>query len=264
MKSQKIFTKETTFNLVPQQEAYTLPSDIYIENRVSLVEFSPSGADRDFYVLDPGSLKERAAFFFGTPRFYIRRGGQILLVPIPDTGAAKIRLTYIKKLPKLDIRRARIDTVTTAGQNITSLVLDTTQPIDDTELNKYTQFSVVDKDGNQTMRYIPFTNIDTTTGVVTVDPAFAFETTESITAGDYLVAGPDTTNAPDIPDTLERYIFEYMNLKAFKRDSSRDAQEAINEFQFMEQEILDLYSEPDDDITNVTILSTEFTGDEFV
>jgi hypothetical protein len=264
MKSQKIFTAEFSFNLVRSQEAYPLPRDIYIENRVALVEFSPSGRDRDFFVLDPGSLKERGSFILAQPRFYIRRGGELVFVPIPDNARGKIRVTYIKRLPKVDIRRARIDSVTTAGQNITALTLDTAVTLDADALNKYTQFSVVDLDGNQTMRYVPFTNIDTSTGIVTVDPAFAFETTESIAAGNYLVSGPDTANAPRVPDTLERYYFEYMNLKAFKRDSSTDSAEATQEFIDMETEILDLYGEPDDDITSVPVLSTEFTGDEYI
>jgi hypothetical protein len=264
--SQKIFTKEETIPLIQRQEAYDLPSDTYIENRVSLVEFSNTGRDSDFFPLDQGTLRERRGFqSFAQPRFYIRRGGQLLMSPVPDSSTYKIRVTYVRRLQKLDIRRAQIDTVVTgAGNTITSLTLKTSAVIDDVALATYTQFSVVDKDGIQTMRSIPYDSIDTGSGIVTITPGFAFEDGETITADDYLVAYPNGTNQSEMPDTLERYLVEFMNMKAANKDSSNDSSFVTPDFIEMENEILTLFAEPDDDILTVPLLSQEFTGDEFV
>jgi hypothetical protein len=253
-----LFSKEKLIDVVSQQEEYSLPSDIFLNNKIILVEYTVTGQSKDNYVLKQAKLQERISFPVGHPSFYIRKSGTILLVPTPDQSNGKIRLTYVKRLNKLDIRRAKISAVTTSGSSITSLTLDNTALIDVDELNKFQYFSVVDTDGNQTMRNIKFTNIDDSTGVVTVDGSFSFESGETIAANNYIVSNKFSCNTSELPDECERYIVEYMNWKTMKRDSNSDSQELSQELQMIEQELVDSFSEPHDDVDYVTILDDQY------
>lgn len=259
----RVFMKETIFNTVSQQEAYDLPADMLFQNRISNIEISLTGTVKDYFTLDQATLKERNTIVFGDPLRYIRVGGKILLNPVPNTSQNKIRMYYVNRLPRLDTRRATVLSVTTnASNNITALTFDVAQNLDSAALNKNTQFSIVDADGVQKMRRIPFTNIDTSTGVVTVDPTFVFESTESIAAGDYVVAAPDGSNSSELPDSLERYIVNFMNWKALKRDSSGDSAEAQAEILALEAEIVESFSDVDDDIHRIPLINNAFIVDE--
>lgn len=265
-KNEKIFTKEFFFNTVARQERYTLPDDILYENKVSNVELSTNGNTDDYFPIDQATIKERNTISRGTPNYYIRLSGQILLNPVPDSAINKVRLLYINRINRLDKRRALIDSVTTLGTQITSLTLDTTQLIDKAALDREVRFSVVNEDGVTQMRRVKFTNIDDTTGVVTIDPAFNFKNdeneVETISAGDYLVGGGFSTNKSELPFSIERYLLAYMNWKAFKRDSSADSQEAQVELLAIEDDIIQSFSDVDDDIQGIPITSHRFIVDE--
>ena len=164
-----IFQEEELINAVQGQEAYSIPSDALLGNRVDLVEYSTDGQERNYRVLAQGNKLERISGIDSTPAFYIRRSGVILLQPAPDDASGLIRLTYQKRLPKIDVRRATIDSVTTSGSSITSLILDTTVEIQSTELLEDNRVTVVDREGVITMKNIPIDAIDDTgTGAVTV------------------------------------------------------------------------------------------------
>ena len=97
-----MFQVEKEIQCVANQEAYNIPSNAFLQNKVDLVEFSQSGTSSDYYELKQGQLPERIA---GTgssgSSFYIRRAGQLLLQPTPQSSSSKIRLTYQKKMPVL-------------------------------------------------------------------------------------------------------------------------------------------------------------------
>jgi hypothetical protein len=194
---------------------------------------------------------------------YIRVAGKVLLNPIPKrsiTGGLKI--AYVKRLPQLDIRRAQIDTVTTLNNEITTLVLDITQEIQKDELLEENYFCIVNADGDQTMKSIPYTNIDETTGIVTIAAGFTFEDGETITADDYLVRGTDSTNRSELADTCERYLNGYCNWKVLRRDSSGDSVEQTTELVALQTEIVEIYKETDDDIKYPAIDDVQFLDDE--
>ena len=261
-KSDKVFTDEYEFTTVPSQESYQLPDDILFDNMVSNVEIALSGRDRDYFPLDQATVKERNTVTFGDPSYYFRLGGKVYLNPVPDTSLNRVRLVYIRRLNRLDKRRATISAVTTSAQQITSLTLDTTQLIDKTHLDKETRFSVVDADGDVQMRRVKFTNIDDATGIVTIDPSFTFEEDESISVGDYLVGGGFSTNRSELPNSLERYLIAYMNWKVLKRDSSADSQEAQAELLAIETDILESFADVDDDIHKIPLIDQRFIIDE--
>lgn len=257
----EVFQTETTINAVPRQEAYDIPSDALLGNRVDLVEYTNNGNERDYYILKQGRISERfSGINASTPAFYIRRSGQLLLQPIPDDGIGKIRLTYQKRLPTLDIRRAKVGSVTldNVGNTITSLTFDTTQTIDESVLEEQGFITIVDKNGNIKMKSIPVDDVDAGSGTVTVEAGFTFEEGETIEVGDYAVSGEDATTHSQLQPICERYIIQYMVWKILKRDSSNDALEASQELQALQSSIVESFSQPDSDVDYVSILDPQF------
>lgn len=252
------FQDESIISTVVGQESYDIPQDALLGTRIEYVEYSSTGQDKDYYALKLGNLIERKTGVFAEPSFYIRRSKTILLTGQPQTSGAKLRVTYQKKLARLDIRRATVSAVTLASSSITSLTLDTSVLLDDTALLEEGYVTVVNKYGAIQMKRIPVTAIDTSTGVVTIEPGFTFESGETIAVGDYLLRGPVSTTHSELPDICERYLLSYANWKIFRRDSSNDAIEQGQELQVLERDILDGFEEPEGDVPTVAVLDPQF------
>jgi len=265
-----VFQAEKVINAVAGQEIYSLPSDTFLGIRIDMVEYSSSGGTDEYYTIKKASKRERTSGFTADPSFYIRRNKEILLQPAPDTNG-KIRVTYQKRLPKLDIRRGTVDStwVPSSELNTTTntfinnrIVLDSTTSIDKTELLEENFISIVDKNGNIKMKNIPIDDIDALTGIVTVTSGFVYETGETISSGDYAVRGTESTTHSQLPDNVERYLVAYSNWKIFKRDSSVDSTEAQAELLALETDIVESFSVPDADVNYIPILDDQFLGSE--
>ena len=102
----KVFIEETIMNIVSDQESYEFPSDIFLENKVHKVEYSSSGDEEDYYILEEGDYSVRSSGQSGSPLNYIRMSGKILLAPIPTSG--KLRINYVKRIRELDLRIAEV------------------------------------------------------------------------------------------------------------------------------------------------------------
>jgi hypothetical protein len=253
----QVFTSTYTFTTVADQEAYSIPSyKAYLKNKVSQVEFSKTNSTNDYYYLRPGYLRERDTGANGDPEKYIRRGGEILMLPTPTGSGGLLRLTYIRKIKKLDKRRGIIKAVTAADSAITNLEITylNSSSIDAAQLNSNTRFTVVDKYGNIKMENVLLSGITTSASydaTLTVDSSFTYATGESIAVDDYIVSGPYSTTHFELGDEVERYIQLYTEWKILKRDSSIDSQEAIQELAQIEEDIIASYAEISDDILEI-------------
>lgn len=260
---QSVFIEETTKDVAYGVAEVDLPKDILLDNRVAAVYYTTTGNIRDNRRLKPSVTAERVYGAFSDPILYIRRSGKLILYPTPDrTIQDGLTIAYVKKLPRLDIRRATIKAVTTTGNQITSLQLDDAAELYRDELLKHPYFCVVNAIGEQTMRRVRFTDIDNSTSIVTIDPSFEFEDGETIAVGDYLVTGEDTYNVSMLPDTCERFLTAYCNWKVLKRDSSNDSSEQTTELEAMRNEIVDIFSDTDEDTKDIPIVDTQFIDDE--
>jgi len=253
-----VFLTEYTTSVVGGQEAYTLPNKIYMGNKVTQVEYSSNSSGVNYFnPLKPGMLFERRSgnSGYGDPAKYIRKSGQILLLPVPQSSTGQLRITYVHRLPKLDLRRGSVASVTldSATSTITALSLNvSTDSVDGTELAKWTRISIVDEEGNVQMSNIKITGVDASTGVVTVDSAFTYESGEAITAGDYIVGGDYSTTHVQLDAMVERYLIAYATLKILQRDSNiADLQSQQNILLAMEDEIVSAYKEVSDDIVEI-------------
>lgn len=248
---------------VVNQEAYAMPRDLYLGTRIDMIEYSCSGLPTDYYLLKKGQLKERLNTQAGNPAFYIRRGDEILIQPKPQQSG-KIRWSYQRTIPKLDVRRAVVLSVVldTNAKTITSLTFDPSVLLDSDALLEQGKISIVDAAGAVKMRDIPISAIDGTTGVVTVEPGFVFQSGETIAAGNYACRGGFSSTNSQLPEVTEKYLLEYCNARILVRDSQTDASD-VSQILLKVQETLRLaYSEPDNDPDRVPLLDMQFLGVE--
>lgn len=252
----KIFLVDKEIDAVKGTYQYSLPKDIHMGNMVASVEYSSTGLEDDYYELESAPLSYRSSVE-GSPAFYIRKNGVILLAPAPNENG-KIRVSYIQKPRRLAKRAASIDSSATSGSSITSLFLNvSTDSIESTELARHNFFTVVDRDGDVLMSQVEFDNINTTTGEVTITSGFTFESGETIPAGAYLVPGKYSSTHTSLPESVERYLKAYCAWKIMKRDSSVDYSEQQEELLAMESEIVDAYADISDDVHRIPEINAD-------
>lgn len=251
-----VFLTEFIQNITSRQETYDLPSDAYIGNKVTNVEYSSTGSEIDYVPLILGNLKNRASGVYGDPCFYIRQSGKLILSPVPDRSSAKLRLAYIKRIDQIDIRRGIISSVSLTDNTITSLLgdLSSTTYLDISSLSAAEYVCIVDTYGNIKMRNLPIISLDSSTGELVIDSSFEFQDGETIEVGDYVVTGKDTSTHSELERNCERYILAYASWRLMRRDSSVDAPEENNELTTMEREIAAAYAEVNDDVINIPII----------
>lgn len=276
-KHPSVFVEETVISVVSGQEAYSLPSDAFLGNKVSNVEFSSTGNDQDYYNLEEISLKRRRPGSSGDPSKYIRKSGKLLLAPIPTSG--KIRLNYVKRIPELDLRRGIVSgyflcsdpsyTTQTTCENATEtwatpsdlssgavLTLNSSELLTSTtDLTEHQYICIVDKDGNMKMKNIPLSTVVDVNSLIL--GSHTAEEGESISVGDYVVGGKDTTTHSELPRNVERYLIAYCAWKILKRDSSVDSQEAVQELLQMENDIVESYAVISDDVQYIPLINEE-------
>lgn len=256
----RAFIKEALMDTVANQEVYTLPADMLDHGGLISVEYSDSGNAQYYYKLEPLMPRERSSSLSASPNFYIRRANTILLRPIPTNSIVNgLRLQYIKRVDKLNIRRGQVSAVTLSTNTISALTLNTATFTNPNGFSEDDYMCIVDKDGNVKMRNIRFDSINTGSGVVTVSSGFTFETGETIAVGDYMVIGRNTsTNQLDIDETVERYLIQYAVLKINQADSNNDSQEAMQNLMLLKQQIIDSYAAMDEDV--ISIPETNYDG----
>lgn len=254
--SPEVFLAEKTISAVADQEAYDIPFDAFMDNRIYSVEYTTS-TDSFYYQLKQGRFHERLTYQSGTPSFYIRRAGQILLQPKPQSTGT-IRLTYVNRPPTLDLSRGTVSAVTLNSSNntITSLTLATSS--DFTTLDLQNHFTIVNRNGVVQMSRIEFDSIDTSTGVVTVNSSFVYETGETIAVGDTVCTGEFATTHSQLKDNCERYLIHYAAMMVLQRDSSNDWREQSLLVDRLEQDIVQAYAEADTDVDYIPILDNSY------
>jgi len=258
---EKVFAKTAVYDSVRSVDFLALPEDIFTVHHVILVEYTTTGQAKDYYALNRAKPIERRSYE-GTPAAYIPFSDKIILSPIPDTSIGNsVRVTYNEKKPRIDKRRAFIDTaiLDSATKTITSLSLSTSSDITFVEDDFLEQdyLCVVDRDGNILMEKIPFTSVSSS-GVVTVAPGFTYQTGETLPGGSYAVLGKRSTTTSKLPDTCEKYLIAYAEWKIFKRDSSSDAGEAMMELQMMEADIVESFAQVSGDFDHIPVVNLDY------
>ena len=102
------------------------------------------------------------------------------------------------------------------------------------------------------MTDIEYDSIDETTGIVTLtNSSHTYISGETLTAGDFIVVGKNSSTHSELVDFVERYLLAYCSWKILKRDSSVDYQEQQTELSQLETEIVASYADISDDIYEI-------------
>lgn len=220
-------------DVVANQEAYALPTDIFSSNMVYSIEFSPDGQTANYYTLD--LMYRREPTISGYPEQYFVDNGNYYLFPVPASTGGKLRVRYEKRLDRLDIPRGLIVDVPTIGDSSISLQLNTAAPfpLPDSAAfipdDIWEAVCIVDNIG--TMRYrncrqplYPWTATtsfyDTASDILYVQPPSGenpgdvqTEIQDIVSNGDYqlyVVAGLDSTCFSPLPDHFESIFVSWM------------------------------------------------------
>ncbi len=245
-RSPKIFTDEITIDC-NGSDSYPIPSNAFLGNKITDVKYRSNLSLEYERRIDPDYVTNLIYQGEGHPLKYMRRPGRIVLQPNPRIG--QLRVTYVKRAPKLDLQRGVVEAVTLDTSTITSLQLNvTTEELDIDALNRDEFLTVVDSLGTIKMANVRFSSINTTTGVVTLHPTDSFSVGETIEVGDLVVSGKYSSTHSIFDESIERYIQAYAELIVYKRDGSSEIQSQIEVLSLIQQEIIESYAQVTDDL----------------
>lgn len=235
-------------------EDYDQPFDMFARNQSVTLEYT-SGTDADYVTLKKVTQLERSTIA-GRPTQYILEGTRILVNAYPATGT--FRLTYTRRLPLVDKRRATVASRTLSGSfALTALALS---GYTDADYLLADHLCVVDFNGVIKARGIPYTGV--TLGVVTIQGSTYTLPTgyTTITVGEYVCLGAYTSTHFQVDESAEDFLVAYCSRRILNRDGSPDAAELTADELTMLEDITDIYTD-DADIDQVPVTNCDYFGD---
>lgn len=237
------YRKEHTFSAAGT-ESYDQPIDMLLTNQAVTLQYSSSGVAKDYYNLQQSAPLERWTMQ-GNPSRYYLQGRKIFVNCYPLLGS--FRLVYNASLPAVDKRRATVSSHTTAGGALTALTLSTSAPFTAADYALYDHLCIVGFDGTVKMRGIPYTAVNSGSGVVTIQGgSYTYPSGSTIANGDYVCLGEYASTHPQIDDQAESFLLTYVSRRILMRDSSTDTADLTAEEVAMLQGIVGLYAESPD------------------
>ena len=249
------FVVDSIVSVIGGQEEYSIPDNMFVNNRLVSVQYSQNGQAREYYNLSPRSLRDRYTDVGSHPSWYIRRSGKILLNPIPTSSQGTLRIEYYRELDHLQLRAGTITSVSGTTTLTAINITDDASVLENLINNVGDKYlCICDKDGLVKEYNIPYTSYSA--GAFTM-ASHVRTGTETIVAGDYITVGKYTTTHSDLPFSTERFLVSYGALMALKLDSSSDFKEEAEIMQLQKQDILDSFGDVDEDIHDFPILDHE-------
>ena len=207
-----LFMKDYEFNLIPGQDEYVLPIDIYAKSSIDNVAVSfLNGLSQTFLPLKKVSRKQRG-FTFG----YFVQNTQLVFTPKPQSPL-RIKMTYQQKIPNVSVRAGKIQSFTPTGIVLTDYVsgilsLDDFICIVDADgniLNKTT-------DVNNNTFFTPIRLVSDSSGTLVTD------VTTGAVNGAYVVSGKYASSHSQMPNECEKYLITALERMIQYRQSSSD------------------------------------------
>jgi len=196
-----LFVSDYIFQLVPGQDEYSLPNNIYAKSSIDNLAVSfLNGLSNTYLPLKKVSRKQQG-FTFG----YFIREDKIVLTPRP-TSPLNMKLAYVRKLPTLGIRGAEV-TSTTSTQIIIANYVSGFETLSD-------YITIVDKAGTIITSGLTFVFNGSTTFIV--------PNTIGILPGHYVISGKYASSHSQLPDECEKYLITALERMIQYRQSSSD------------------------------------------
>jgi hypothetical protein len=252
----RFLLKEVLVDAVNNQDLYSYPFDLYLQNIESMQwSLHPGQNGIDYVNMTAGITKDRQSSENGYAFSYIlRHNGYILSPPISN---GKLRVTYQRRLPEIEKRSGQISSVTFASLNLSAMTLDPSESSFDRDyLNSVQTMSVVGKYGDIKARNIEITSV-ASNGVVTL-AAQDLPEGSTIAVGDYVTAGRYSVNASELPDICESHMLKHAIYETRYGDYSNWTKAAIDDLNMSLQTILDSFAIPTADVCDVPITSTDY------
>lgn len=201
----RLFSTTSLITLVNNQESYDLPIDIYSPNSITSVRITQS--NDQFFPLERIVEKERQRGYG-----YALIGGKLYISPIPKWAPGNtLELTYQKILKRLGVRSGTIQGYVSGTGVIT---LDAGYSTTIGQYDDY--FCIVDSSGTIVNANLPIISVGT--GTITTTTGL------TITNGQYVVMGRNTTTHSELMDLCERFLINFVERKIQAVESSSDVQ----------------------------------------
>lgn len=243
-----LFCKEGFLSTTSGVASYALPTDVYLKHRLITAEYTPNGNAQLYFPLDQRTPRAQASIP-GLPDSYFLRDGRIILSPTPMTGYTNaLRLNYQYLIPRLDIRRALVQSVGVGTVTLTDNSLFLQESKDDLSDGWVDYISFVTADGVAVTSDLLFVSYNSSTRTIT------FTGSSTGLTGKYLVFGKNTSTHSSLPDICARYIVEYTTLRGQISDTSSEAQATNSVLKALEEEILHSIAMLEEDIFAIPLL----------
>ena len=245
------FNDFETISIVARQESYSVPTKAFMDDQIAMVEWSLTGLTRDYRALKRVTMRERNSVE-GWPSRYTVANKKIYVWPIPVSPVGTLRISFTRKVPTMDKRRAQVSASTIVGTNLTALTLKGVSgaAISSTEVSEFSEddfLCVVNSQGQILMAGIAYTAVSAL-GVVTLDGNHAIQTGETIPVGAYVVMGEYASTHSELPDDIENYLVCYGAWQVYKRDANDQFGPQQQQVITMKQSIIDNYAELNMDV----------------
>lgn len=142
---------------------------------------------------------------------------------------------------------------TVATTTAIGALLNTGSVIDESaeDLESWSDYvTLVNKHGAQLLTSVEALSYSAATGALAITPVVI----DAITSEMYLCLGEDSTTHSELVDVAERYLVEYMVLRAQLRSSSGEAADTSPILDALEKEILESIAELEEDLTAIPLL----------
>jgi hypothetical protein len=254
----RAFSKIALKDLVRGQSNIALPSDVFLNSRIVLVEFSHSGLTKDFVPLKKNVTAEKR-HYEGYPATYIIQGNELIISPTPDRSISNaIRITYDPLLPKLDKRRCAVSSVTISAGSITALSLSTAAPFSVGDYSLFDHICVLNIYGTIKVKGIHVTSVSAGGVVTLTGSSHVLGTGETAANGDYIVLGENASTHSQLPDDCERYLLAYGAMRIFARDSSSDLGDQLGILNDMKTTIVSNFADSSGDVDEIPVMDYSY------
>lgn len=231
------YQEPKTYSPVAGTREYTLPSDCYGDNAVSLVEIK-SGTR--WYPIDRVWPEDKNNFF----GWYTRNKTVVIAGREDVEISEQIRIWYFKRLPRFDKSWATVTSV--AGQVITIGNVDT-------ELFKVDRYiTIIKADG--TIRYAgyPFTRL--TDATITVVGSLV-----GVVNTDVIIMGKNSLMTLDLPEEVEPYLMDYVAQRVVGRNNYTEDWNKMNYWTSEERsQIISIFADASQAQTRAPITDTDY------
>lgn len=237
---------QVTQALSADTESYTLPADCYSDRYVISVEYSHNSDVKNYCPLQWIHHLDRDTSTSTSPSFYFVRNGSVYVNPVPKTARGSIRITYIKRLNSLDIRRGKIASTTDDATNYLTVTFSSSDPVPDSQgWDLITQACAVNAFGAQSYVDLKVASWDEGTRTITLE-AGQLMSAGTLTTGEWMVFGERVSTHVDSEVTRfgEDYLVAYAVHEIFKHDDLVDSVESLQKLAKIEARLVEALTAP--------------------